>query len=370
MKYSIVALLDSFKRDVNAYVNEAFSDSTNRADEIDRWIPFKEYADLELLAVKYESFPTIGRLIASDGEVPNERTRTKLKAELLKQCKIGKSELYTSTDFDRIKRMNEMLAAGGASATTAREIRNSFLVRPAGQVPRLFDTARLMQIEIHSTGILQYKDPVTELELQIDFSGDVTTDNFPAALTGAARWNQHATANAVFDLIAHLRAYKSNAARRLPAAIVMRPELLWDVQKQDAVRIAAAALRGLQVDSSDTAAVAALPDASKVEIESLIERSLGKRVPIATHDSTYNDVDADGNDLEDQYFLPDDRYFFVTPKNAENALLATAENNYRPGVFTLTEVVDKLPRKERSAAMMGYVPFVRKPRYLGGRTVK
>jgi len=85
-------------------------------------------------------------------------------------------------------------------------------------------------------------------------------------------------------------------------------------------------------------------------------------------DSAYSEEDALGNVI-DKYYLPANTYFFAEPGLVEKAYVPTVEKDFAPGVFTLAEMVSKLPRVERVAAVANVIPFVTDARKLASRQV-
>lgn len=360
---SITDFINSQTRTVNAIVDETFFRVMQDDPILDGLIPATSYPTRELLLLKMQhNQPTIGNVYAEEQEIYNSRVQMRLNTELLTNCKIGKQYTWKAMDYVEMDRLNTTFASYQGADEVRVALENYFFGRAADLVPAIDDRAALIAINVAISGTGSFTDPLTGAQYALTY-GQVSPALILPPLTGAARWTQP-TGNALLDLEQHAQAY-FNRFGYFPRKIVMRYQMIRDIANQDATRTAIAQKSGYPVATG-----AAAPAYYFVEDSTVIDliRSRLRGATVILCDETYSEEDALGN-IVDKYFLPANTYFFIEEGLIEKAYVPTVEKDFAPGVFTLAEVVSKLPRIERVAAVANVVPFVRDSRKLASRQV-
>ena len=362
---SITDFLNQQTRTINRIVDETFWRLTESQSVLDGLIPTTSYLTRELFLLKYQhSRPTIGNVYAEEQEIYNSRTRLTLNTELISNCKIGKQYTWKGMDFVEMDRLQNVAFNSYDGADAVRlAIENYFFGRAADLIPAIDSRALLMAINVLLNGSSTFTDPLTNAQYSLTYANTSPALLLPA-LAGTARWTQPTTATALTDLENHGQAYY-NRFGYFPRTLVMRYQMLRDIANQDATRTAIAQLRGFPVASGAPAPAYYYVDDQAVT--DLITTRL-RGASIVLMDQAYSEEDALGN-VVDKYFLPANTYFFTEPGLVEKAYVPTVEKDFAPGVFTLAEVVSRLPRVERVAAVANVIPFVTDPRKLASRQV-
>jgi len=362
---SITDFLNQQTRTINRIVDETFWRLTESQDGLNGLIPTTSYLTRELFLLKQQhSKPTIANVYAEEQEIFNSRTRLTLNTELISNCKIGKQYTWKGMDFVEMDRLQNVTFNSYDGADAVRlAIENYFFGRAADLIPAIDSRALLMAINVLITGSGTFTDPLTNAQYSLTYANTSPALMLPA-LAGTARWTQPTTATALIDLENHGQAYY-NRFGYFPKTLVMRYQMLRDIANQDATRTAIAQLRGFPIATG-----AAAPAYYYVEdaiVTDLITTRL-RGASIILFDAGYSDEDALGN-VTDKYYIPANTYFFLEPDLAERAYVPTVEKDFAPGVFTLAEMVSRLPRVERVAAVANVIPFVTDARKIASRQV-
>jgi|GEM_PF-1452553 len=362
---SITDFLNQQTRTINRIVDETFWRLTESQDGLNGLIPTTSYLTRELFLLKQQhSKPTIANVYAEEQEIFNSRTRLTLNTELISNCKIGKQYTWKGMDFVEMDRLQNVTFNSYDGADAVRlAIENYFFGRAADLVPAIDSRALLMAINVLITGSGTFTDPLTNAQYSLTYANTSPALMLPA-LAGTARWTQPTTATALIDLENHGQAYY-NRFGYFPKTLVMRYQMLRDIANQDATRTAIAQLRGFPIATG-----AAAPAYYYVEdaiVTDLITTRL-RGASIILFDAGFSEEDALGN-IVDKYYIPANTYFFLEPDLCERAYVPTVEKDFAPGVFTLAEMVSRLPRVERVAAVANVIPFITDARKIASRQV-
>jgi hypothetical protein len=341
-------------------IDETFHKLMLSTSDLDRQMPATSYADADLLIMRMnKSKPTIASLIAEEGEIPIQRNRVELSSERLGELKVGKQILWKANDFKMLRK----LGMSDVPQQVRQEIERTIFQVGADMVPSLYEKATMLAIKIATTGQCIFTDPLTGIEVELSYSDLTDAALMPAALTGNARWDQPATANALTNLETHARAFYDKFGYYLPE-ITMRDHSLQDMKAQTSVRRALLARRGATQIDAEVIADLYLEDAEVIDL--IKQRTKCTTVTIV--DSMYSEEQADGT-VVDKYFLDDDTYYFSEPRFIERAFVPTVEKNFAPGIYTRTREINDAPRVERTVAVGAFVPFAADARKLAARKV-
>lgn len=362
---SITDFLNQQTRTVNRIVDETFWRLTQNQDGLDGLIPTTSYLTRELFLLKMQhSKPTIANVYAEEQEIYNSRTRMTLNTELISNCKVGKQYTWKGMDFVEMDRLQSVAFKSYDGTDAVRlAIENYFFGRAADLIPAIDNRALLMAINVLLNGSSTFTDPLTNAQYSLTYANTSPALLLPP-LTGTARWTQPTTANALLDIESHGQAYY-NRFGYFPVEMRLRYQMIRDIANQDTTRTAIAQKTGYPV-ATGSAAPAYYFVEDQIVTDMISARLRGAKVNL--FDSAYSEEDALGN-VVDKYYLPANTYFFAEPGLIEKAYVPTVEKDFAPGVFTLAEVVSKLPRVERVAAVANIIPFVTDARKLASRQV-
>lgn len=361
---SITDFLNQNSRTVNRISDESYFRLTEDNDGIAGVIPSVNYDDRDLLLLKMQTTPpTIANIYAEEQELLNSRVQMQLTTEALSNCKIGKQYTWKARDFEQMDKLERLMRSyNGATNGVAEAIEDYFFGRAEQLVPAIDQRATLIAITTMTTGSATFTDPLTNARYSLSYT--ITAALNPPALTGGARWTVPATANALGDLQAHAELFFDRFGY-YPRTVVMRSQMIRDIAAQVSTRLALAQKAGNLVLEGQAPPIASfIEDAAIIEL--IKERTRCNDVVL--FDGIYAEEDAQGN-ITLRYYLPSNTYFFSEPDLVEKAYVPTVEKDFAPGVFTLAEVVSRLPRVERVAAVVNVIPAVFDARKLAARRV-
>jgi hypothetical protein len=242
-------------------------------------------------------------------------------------------------------------------------------------VPAVINMHSYLTWKVFRTGSCLYADPLTKVQVPTaEFSYPIESTLFPTGLTSTARWSQPATATGITDLY-NLSTAFFDINGFYPSAYQLSTKTFRQLQAQASTKAAvignagAMGRRGTPVPITSGASSAS--DNTNIFVElAEINAELQRRdiPPLVIYDGQFEQENADGSFTRTR-FTDDDYVIALTDGMAERAVLPLAEKNFEPGIFTLYEVIDQAPRKERAVAMASGVPFVRDSRVLCAQKV-
>jgi hypothetical protein len=341
-------------------IDETFHKLMLASADLDRQMPATSYADSDLLIMRMDkSRPTIASLVAPEAEIPIQRARVQLSSERMGELKVGKQIVWKENDYKMLRKISQ----SDMPQEVRQAIERNIFQVGADMIPSIYEKATMLAIKIATTGQCIFTDPLTGIRVELSYSDLINAALMLPALTGAARWTQAATANALTDLETHARAFYDLFGYYLPE-ITMRDRTIQDMKAQTSVRRALLARRGAtQIDAGAIADIY-LED---MEVVDLIKQRT-KCTTVTIVDSMYSEEQADGS-VVDKYFLDDNTYYFSEPRFIERAFVPTVEKNFAPGIYTKTREINDAPRIERTVAVGAFVPFASDARKLAARKV-
>ena len=227
-----VYLADNFKEDVDSIIETTYRFLLNNGDE--DWIQ-SVYAMREVNSWEYihsilKRVVPIAHIIGTDGEIPNARIQLDFMNFVQRYSKLGTMHLWDET---RLMAMGRAIRdASGDGQAMANAISEFFMAPQGEMIEKLMDTARYLTLQQLFTLQVDYTDPRTEAKVELDFQSLANTTLWPAALTGAALWDQRATADGLTNLDDHLELYY-RVNRRYPQEITMHYSLLMHLLNQE-----------------------------------------------------------------------------------------------------------------------------------------
>ncbi len=226
-------------------------------------------------------------------------------------------------------------------------------------VESIGDLATLLMARTHYLGQTNFTDSLTQTTVTLDYAS-TNTNQYPAALAGAARWNQAATATPLQDLQSHTFYYRVTAAVGQPDGILMNENTYEKMISTDEVKTSVLASQGIDLTSVSL---------YRVEDAALNSSLLSRKIPpITLVNKKYQDENQ-ANVLTEDYFIPDGYYAFFWLGNAERALGPTVEADFSGGIYSASEELSQSPPIDRLYAVANGIPFIADARKLGGRQV-
>lgn len=365
----ITQFLNQNTRKVSSLVDLRFAEAVSRKGVLTPYMPIVNYPDRELLILKFNTLPTIAYLVAEDAEIPYGKQKTVLTEKFLGNLKLAKARGYTGKDFEAFHKFQTLMSAAGPAARGASTaLADYFMAQPATLVDQIVDLHTVLQLKVYCTGSCTYTDPLTGVKAELDYTSEIPAGQMPAALTGTARWSQSTTATPIKNLRDHARTFFQKN-RFYPKQVGMSTDTLWQLQEADSTKQETAQLRGIVIQGTDTASLAAISPPTLEELNRILTMRIGSEMEIVVLDECYNVESKDGTITENVPFLPPDYYVFLTPGMGERALVPTIEKDFAPGVYTESKVLETAPRRERTLAIANGIPFVKDARLLAARNV-
>ena len=363
MPASVVEYLLSNKPTISKIIDITQQDLTvNPNGVLERFFPLKSYQLLDMVIANIsKSKPTVGNIIARGQEIPISSDRATLSVRNLADFKVGKQYMWTEEDFMLMEKMRLY-----ADSSLASEIEDYIFGKVAELVPAIIQRLTSLVFKIITTGSCDFTDPITGVK--VNFAYDNTSPTLLlSALTSTARWNQPSTSNALQNLQDHVRAYY-DLFNSYPSAIMMRQANLDQIGAMLSTKTAWYQDQGTIIPSGADISTTYLREE---QVISLI-RSRTKNAEIIIFDTKYTEEQANGSIIE-YPLLADNTYLLLEEGNVERGLLPTIESGIdgtpRAGVYTLDEVVRKVPREERSVGVANVMPIVFDARKLASRRV-
>lgn len=342
---------------------------------LNRFFPFVQYSDPILALLKMRSYtPTVGYVVATDGDIPQDSERLTVTQETFGNFKLAKSRLITEEDFI-VARQAEQLAMSG-NGQAAEAIRNMFLAVPAMLTQALINLHTVMSLQVACTGICNYVDPISGITANLSYASQVPQGNLASALTGTSVWSNWTNATGIADIVGHMNAYYDNL-KKFPPFIVMSRKTANDLRNQNSTKVIVARDTGVltEVGAPDVAAVGQLPPPSLETISNAINKRViaggGQygTVQIIVSDAYYYQRGANAVGTLTLPYIPANYYFFATDNYIERAVVPTASNNFAGGLVVTTEVVSKEPPQEKITVAGRGFPLSPDPRFIGARKV-
>lgn len=342
---------------------------------LNRFFPFVNYSDPVLALLKMRSYtPTVGYVVATDGDIPQDSERLTVTQETFGNFKLAKSRVITEEDFI-VARQAEQLAMSG-NGQAAEAIRNMFLAVPAMLTQSLINLHTVMTLQVACTGICNYVDPTSGVTANLSYASQIPSGNLAPALTSTAVWSNWANANGINDIVNHMNDYYNNL-KKFPPFIVMSRKTANDLRNQNSTKVIVARNSGviMEVGTPDAAAVGQLPPPSLEAVSNAINARLlagggqNGTVQIIVSDGFYYQRGANTSGTLTLPYIPANYYFFATDNYIERAIVPTASNNFAGGLVTTTEIISKEPPQERITVAGRGFPLVPDPRFIGARKV-
>jgi hypothetical protein len=343
---------------------------------LDLFFPLVSYQDDVLAMLKFRTYkPTLGYVVATDGEIPVDRERVTITQELFGNFKLAKSRLITEEDMN-VARRAEMLAASG-SLLAAEKIRDTFLAIPSQLTQGVINLHTKLSLDTACLGACNFLDPTTNITANLSYTSQIPAGNLAAALTGTARWSQLTTATGVQDLVDHMNAVYANI-RRFPPYVVMSRFDANNLRNQASTKELVARSKGIitEVGTPAAAAISALEPPTMAEISNIIGARLmaGGGQPGTTtlivSDALYYIRGAGILGTQTFTYIPPNYYFFAWEGYIERAIVPTASNNYAGGLVTSTEILKKEPPQESVTVAGRGFPLAADPRLIASRNVE
>jgi hypothetical protein len=346
---------------------ELLNPGTNASD-LERQMPAQTYSRANLLIAKMKrGLPTVANLIAPEQEVPVSRLPIRsLGLETMSHLKIGKAYTWGETEMREVNEMKYYSGLSGNSTMYA-----DFEASMIGNIQALeigvVQKSLVLASQIQTTGAGTYTDPLTGVQWQISYADSIVPALTPAPLTTTARWSQPTTCKPLEDLEAHSDIWYETFGY-WPKEITMRRLTLKQIRMATDTKTKVMASRGGDNPS------AAMIDAIRITEAQAIEliKEFAKVDTVTINDSYYaeetNTALGEASIVQSKY-VPADTYYYSEPGNIQRAWIPTAERNFAPGLFSLTETVSKAPIRERSVVIGCCVPVAFDGRKIAFRKV-
>lgn len=342
---------------------------------LNRFFPFVQYSDPILALLKLRAYtPTVGYVVATDGDIPQDTERLSITQETFGNFKLAKSRLITEEDFI-VARQAEQLAMSG-NGQAAEAIRNMFLAIPASLTQSVINLHTVLTLQVACTGACNYTDTISGVTANLSYSNQIPSGNIATALTGTSVWSNWTNANGINDIVNHLNDYYTNL-KKFPPFIVMSRKTATDLRNQSSTKAIVARDRGviMEVGTPDAAAIAQLPPPSLEAVSDAINQRIiagGGQMgttQIIVSDAFYYQRGASGG-TQTLPYIPANYYFFATDNYIERAIVPTASNNFAGGLVTSTTIVSKEPPQESVTVAGRGFPLAPDPRFIGARKVE
>jgi len=344
---------------------------------LDRVIAPKFYADTNLLLTRIKTHrPTVGTLVAKDAEIPPSRPRMTLTEDILKDSRIGKKYQWGSETLAMVRKLNMMT---GTNASAYKDVvMKHFFGEISQLVPAIQDKARLLSTQIALTGACVFSDPISKVQFSVQYP--TVASHMPAALTGAARWNQPTTCAPLANLNAHAEIvyYDPNGGNdnlgQFPDYVFMsRLNLRRIADSNEGKTAFLSNFGGTAIGAQDLLGVYVKDEA--------IKEIIGARVnPVRP--ATVVVIDAMVSEEKEVNGVPtiDDRplmsvngstdyYFFAWDGYIERAFVPCEEDGTSAIFIVSGEKTNDIPFQTWSTAVANYMPIVLDPRKICARRV-
>ena len=352
-------------------VDDTVDTLRRREGLLDMIMPLESYDDKEFLGYVLEEINTIASIIAVGAEPPltQQGTFRKITAELIK---TGLSRVYDEEYQWKMRKAMQEAQLKNVKVQDIRDPKTGKVVRKGANnslAKYIFGTIQQLakaQIDLMDkfswdglqTGVINHTDPRTKLKVTIDYTNphDTSYNHFPAALTGAATWNNYATANGIQDLYNAVDTYLETNGFA-PKAIIMGHRTLNDLQQQQSTKDAATMLRG---------SIGSVGSVSLDMLSSIL--SARQLPPILTHDERYKYEAADKS-TSNVRFHQEGRFTFVAEDMGVRAIGPTLENKTKSGIFVKTYQLNKMSPTDVSASVAHMLPCFMNPKLLFSQQV-
>lgn len=363
MTASVVDFLTRRKRDVDKLVNQTFFRLLEDTSGLLRIMPRTSYQSRKLLALRFKhNRPTIASIIAPEQEIPASRPRMELTEDFYVNCKVGKKIVWKEQDFELVNDLqNLMLGTAGTGAVDA--IERHYFGQVADLVPAIYDRSLTIGLQILTTGTCQFVDPLSAATFAIAYT-DLESTLFPAGLTGNARWSQSTQAACVpLDNLETLADAYYDVNGSYAPFVVMSLKNFREVRNANSTKIAVLRRAGADSTTPDVTGVY-VPDAQARDL--ILERT--RALELIIFDAEYSQENADGT-VTNLRYMPQDYVVLTSAGALEQAFVPTVENNFAPGIFQNSKVVEEAPRVERTVAVGNMIPACFDRRKLCARKV-
>lgn len=368
---SIVEYIERKKRSIDKIVDQTFFRLKESTESVNAYHPITSYSDSQLLSLRFTRHaPTLAPVIAPGQDIPPSRPQMTLNEDQFTSMKIGKSIVWKEKDFELMRKMQMMLSAGGpANSEAAQALENYYFGQIADLVPAIYNTTLKNSFRVALTGACTYQDPLSKYQVALDYTSGLNANQFPAALTSTARWNQ--PTQAACTPLANIETHATNMYNLVGMwpNIRMRWTVLRYIADSNEAKIAW--MRKTGNSTSGTPDVTGMYLSDEQTISMVAERLRGGSVTV--FDAMYSEEAADGV-VTDKYYISDsvnssDYYILEYPNYIERAFVPTVEKDFAPGVYTISERTSYAPRVERSVAVAANVVACFDPRLLAARKV-
>lgn len=384
--YSIIELIENQMPEVTQSIDLTLSRPSSGGGvyldgmpdpALDPYFPERSYLSEEACFMRFKAYkPTLAYIRGVDGEVPVDRETVDLSMDTIGSLLITKGQVWVEEDFRMVRKIEMLRALQGNGAAAARELIETYTSTPARLTMAWMSTLRMLCQRVAVIGKALYTDSITDIPVEVDYTGRIPAGHIAATKTGNARWSQAATADGIADLVAHLNAVYATI-RRFPDAIAMAGTEADNLRNQASTKIKVARFKGNITDGAAIADAANLPRPTLEDIRLLIASELtssaqsqGAAPALVVTDAIYYTRNKTGVVASAPYLPPGYYSFHWLSNPIEAARFPTATNNFASGLAVVMEVLSKLPRKERLAIDGGAIPIVPDPRYLAARNVE
>lgn len=323
---------------------------------IDELFPAMSYQSRQILVNKYKGNMVVASVMGPDDPLPAKRGKSEVTEERLTRTFIGCQHIWTHGEYEMLRDLELYAGQGPENQATANAIQDHILGQ-AGMMPIALDAKHLILLMHAATkGNFTYTDPLTGLEVKMTFN-----DTVPAQLPAApgTLWNNIA-ATGLVQLEVLAEAYRATNGTKPPILLIHYDELK-DLSEQTATRAQLAAAIGTDSTNNANLYIPTNYSPSTYELEPgfLLDaiRARTNVQKVCVFDAKFTEEDKNG-DKADDYFLPQGYIMFGSPMMGERARLPFKENNWNPGVRTLVEEINRMPKQESLKAMVAGVPFI------------
>lgn len=322
---------------------------------MDDFVTLEFSDDPDVLAYLVKQNLAIASIISVDGEVVSTGAGSLIKFDG-DFFKLAIAHNWDEKKQEQMLKFRRMLP-GNMSQTFVDMLFGSV----ASLQPRVIKLANVLTWQVLQSGQVSYTDPRSGVTARLNYS--VAADQYPAALTGTARWDQYATATGLQDIEDHLLNFYGRNGY-YPDKLVMSNRLAIHLSRQESTRNRALSMGILSnVPAAGVASAVSLDILMKI----LPQLAMSKTQP-EIYDAQYEIETAPGQTVKGRY-LNDNSYCFLTSGMGKRLFGPTIENEGRSGLFVKTEEVRSSPPRDRSYCVGKFVPFFPQPDLLGGRIV-
>lgn len=322
---------------------------------MDDFVTLEFSDDPDVLAYLVKQNLAIASVISTDGEVMSTGAGSLIKFDG-DFFKLAIAHNWDEKKQEQMLKFRRMLP-GNMSQTFVDMLFGSV----ASLQPRVIKLANVLTWQVLQSGQVSYTDPRSGVKATLAYS--VAADQYPAALTGTARWDQYATATGVQDLEDHLDSYYQINGY-YPEKVVMSKRLVTHLARQESTRTRALTTGLL----SNVPAAGVASSVSRGILKKVVSELQDSNTQLEIYDAQYEIETSPGHIVRGRY-LNDNGYCFLTSGMGKRLFGPTIENEGRSGLFVKTEEVRSSPPRDRSYCVGKFVPFFPQPDLLGGRIV-